>query len=74
AVVKHHINNSVSNAYVTELGDFIVDSQIDYWIYGHSHENIDTEIGSTKILSNQLGYLFNGEKAKGFSTSRFIDL
>lgn len=74
AVVKHHINNSVSNAYVTELGDFIVDSQIDYWIYGHSHENIDAEIGSTKILSNQLGYLFNGDRVQGFSESKFIEL
>ncbi len=74
AVSKHHKGNTVSNAYVTELGDFIADSQIDYWIYGHSHENIDTEIGSTKILSNQLGYVFCREHEEGFSGSKFIEV
>ena len=74
AVAKERINDSMNNAYVTELGNFIADSRIDYWIYGHSHNNIDTEIGTTKIISNQLGYLFKGELAEGFSESRFIEL
>ncbi len=74
AVAKERINDSMNNAYVTELGNFIADSRIDYWIYGHSHKNIDTEIGTTKIVSNQLGYLFNGGQAEGFSASRFIEL
>lgn len=74
AVAKERINDSMNNAYVIELDNFIADSRIDYWIYGHSHENIDTEIGITKIVSNQLGYLFNGECAEGFSESRFVEL
>ena len=74
AVAKHQKNNSVSNAYVTELDDFIADSQIDYWIYGHSHENIDTEIDTTKIVSNQLGYVFRGEQENGFSRSKFVEV
>lgn len=74
AVAKERINDSMNNAYVTELGNFIADSRIDYWIYGHFHENIDTEIGTTKIIPNQLGYLFNGKRAEGFSESRFIEL
>lgn len=74
AVTKEQINDNMNNAYVTELGNFIADSRIDYWIYGHSHKNIDTEIGTTKIISNQLGYLLNGERAEGFSESRFIEL
>lgn len=28
----------------------------DYWIYGHTHECDEQVIGSTKIVSNQLGY------------------
>lgn len=38
--------------------DFIAYSNIDYWIYRHSHRNIDRVIGNTKCVSNQLGYLF----------------
>lgn len=74
AVAKERINDSMNNAYVTELSNFIADSRIDYWIYGHSHKNIDTEIGTTKIISNQLGYLFNGENTERFSGSRFVEL
>ncbi len=40
------------------MGLFIAYSNIDYWIYGHSHWNIDRVIGNTKCVSNQLGYLF----------------
>ena len=46
---------------------------IDYWIYGHSHRNIDGEIGGTKIVSNQLGYVFANEHGT-FSPDKFIEL
>ncbi|MFA6768844.1 MAG: hypothetical protein WCR86_10540 [Parabacteroides sp.] len=72
-VGEERIKDRMNNAYVTELGNFIADSRIDYWIYGHSHENFETEIGHTKIISNQLGYLLNGVQADGFSESRFIE-
>ena len=36
-------------------------SGISQIIYGHSHYNVDAEIGSTKCVSNQLGYVFNDE-------------
>ena len=58
-----------------ELGDYIANSGIDYWIYGHSHRNIDAQIGDTQILSNQLGYVFQGEHLKkGFSAGRYIEV
>lgn len=38
-------------------------------------KNINTEIGITKIISNQLGYLLNGrQQVEGFSASQFIEL
>lgn len=73
-VSEERIKDSMNNAYVTELGNFIADSRIDYWIYGHSHANIDAVINSTKIVTNQLGYLLDGMRADGFSKSRFIEL
>jgi hypothetical protein len=58
-----------------ELGDYIAISGIDYWIYGHSHRNIDAQIGDTQILSNQLGYVSHGEHLRnGFSAGRYIEV
>ena len=44
-----------------EYGELIAGSRIDAWIYGHSHTNIDIMIGGTRIISNQMGYVFVDE-------------
>ncbi len=54
-------NSSINGAFTSELGNFIADSRINYWIYGHSHRNIDVIIGNTQCVSNQLGYVFQNE-------------
>ena len=47
-----------SKAFGTEMCNFIEDSKIDYWIYGHHHCNVsDFTIGKTKLVTNQLGYI-----------------
>ncbi len=68
-VVSHHLpsnecnieefKNSILNpAFCVEKTDFISDSEIDFWVYGHSHRNIpDFEINGTKLITNQLGYV-----------------
>ena len=68
-VVTHHVptlhnyperyNGSMINeAFVVELFDLIENSEIDYWIYGHTHSNTPVfEIGKTHMLTNQLGYV-----------------
>ena len=41
----------------------------------HSHRNIDAQIGKTKILSNQLGYISPGEFLRnGFKLGRMIEV
>lgn len=71
-VATHHVpsfelmapefkNSSINGAFTVELGNYIADSPIDFWIYGHSHRNIDKTIGSTQCVSNQLGYVFQNE-------------
>jgi predicted phosphodiesterase len=71
-VVSHHVpsfkmlcskfkDSKVNGAFTVELGDFIEASDIDFWIYGHSHYNIDVRIGNTLCISNQLGYVFHNE-------------
>ncbi len=57
----------------TELGNYIADSRIDAWIYGHSHTNIDTMIGNTKIICNQMGYIYYNEHlTNGFEPNKTI--
>lgn len=71
-VATHHVpsfelmseefkGSSINGAFTVELGEMIAGSRIEYWIYGHSHRNIDKVIGDTKCVSNQLGYVFQNE-------------
>ena len=83
-VLTHHVptqlctaeefrNSLINGAFTVELGNYIADSGIDYWIYGHSHRNINTQIGNTLIISNQLGYISHGEQLfNGFNPGKCI--
>ncbi|NOX87017.1 MAG: metallophosphoesterase [Chlorobi bacterium] len=71
---KKYKNSPVNNAFAVELFDFIQQSHFDYWIFGHHHTNIPGfEIGKTKMITNQLGYVKYNEQ-KGFSIQRIIEL
>lgn len=83
-VVSHHLPSGVlsapehkgspiNGAFAAELFDYIYDSPIDYWIYGHSHRNIDAQIGKTMCVSNQLGYVFAAEN-ESFNPEKCIEL
>lgn len=70
---KEFLGSAINGAFSVELGNYITDSGIDYWIYGHSHRNIETQIGQTKICSNQLGYISHGEYlTNGFDKKKRI--
>ncbi len=68
-VISHHVptlfnypekykKDSLNNAFAVELYDTIKESGINYWIYGHHHCNVDDfEIGETKLICNQMGYV-----------------
>ncbi len=71
-VATHHVpsfdlmadefkGSRINGAFTSDLTKMIEQLPIDYWIYGHSHRNIDREIGGTKCVSNQLGYVFANE-------------
>lgn len=71
-VATHHVpsfqlcasefyGSSLNGAFTVELEDYIKDCGVDYWIYGHSHRNIERTIGMTHCLCNQLGYVFANE-------------
>ncbi len=44
------------------------------WIFGHSHSNINAQLGDTKLLCNQMGYVAYGEHCGGFDEGRFVEL
>ena len=68
-VVTHHLPtffnypekyrySELNTAFATELFDLIESSNVDYWIFGHSHEVVpDFKIGKTTLTTNQLGYV-----------------
>lgn len=85
-VLTHHVptqlctakefrDSPINGAFYVELGNYIANTDIDYWIYGHSHRNIEATIGSTRILSNQFGYFTHSEyQTNGFSPNKFIEV
>ncbi len=84
-VATHHVptrmnypaqyKGSVLNeAFAVELFELIEKTTPDVWIYGHSHSNTpDFEIGKTRLLTNQLGYVSLGE-CQQFDTNKTITL
>ena len=74
-VAAQHQGSFLNGAFATELGNFIAYSRIDAWIYGHSHTNIDATIGNTRIVCNQLGYVYYKEHHKnGFERNKVIEI
>lgn len=83
-VVTHHVptllnypeqykGDLLNEAFAVELFDFIETTAPDYWIYGHHHCNTTPfSIGTTQMLTNQLGYLKHNEQA-GFNSKALLD-
>ena len=84
-VITHHVptlknyppeyaGSEINNAFATDLDEFIEQSGIDFWIYGHHHRNVrKTKIGKTTLLTNQLGYIRSNEQ-KGFDSSQTFEV
>ena len=83
-VVTHHVpsfqlsspdfaKSKINGAFTVELEKYIGSSPIEYWIYGHSHRNIDKIIGKTQCITNQLGYVSHNEHIT-FSPERYIEI
>lgn len=84
-VVSHHVptffnypdkykGDVLNDAFAVELYDFIEKSKINYWIFGHHHQNIpDFKIGDTMLVTNQVGYVKYNEHLQ-FMNNRVIEL
>jgi Icc-related predicted phosphoesterase len=57
----------MNGAFHTELGDFIAyRPQIKLWVHGHTHDDFDYEIGTTRIVCNPRGYHGHENSADSF--------
>ena len=83
-VVTHHVPSSLliakefegshlNDAFIVDLTDYIIKSGVKFWIFGHSHRNINSVIGKTSCLCNQLGYVIADEH-KTFNNEANIEL
>ncbi len=62
---KHEV--IMNGAYSTNLDNFILDRrQIKLWTHGHTHEDFDYMIGTTRIVCNPRGYDGYEERADNF--------
>jgi predicted phosphodiesterase len=84
AVVGHHAPSKLSThprykeevvmngGYSSALDEFIMDHpQIKVWTHGHTHEDFDYKIGSTRIVCNPRGYAGHEDRADRFELKYF---
>ena len=83
-VVTHHVpsalltakefqGSEINEAFTVDLTEFIKKCGAKFWIYGHSHRNINKVIGKTSCLCNQVGYISYNEQ-ETFNNEVNIDL
>jgi len=57
----------VNGAYSSRLDQFILDRpQIKLWTHGHTHEDFDYMIGTTRVVCNPRGYINYEDRADNF--------
>lgn len=65
SIAPRYIGDSVMNgAYVSNLSDLILDNpQIRLWTHGHTHEDFDYMVGTTRVICNPRGYIGHEQRA-----------
>ena len=82
-VVSHHapsqrslrpefVDDPVSASYASTLDDLMKKSGAMLWTHGHTHYCVDYQVGSTRVLSNQRGYV--DEPVDGFDSGLVVDV
>lgn len=81
-VVTHHLPSNICIAskymlsplnpfFLSEFDDLILEKKPKLWIHGHTHEQIDERLGTTRIVANPLGYPTEVESLNAFQ-DRFL--
>lgn len=64
--------NEITGAFHSDLSRIITAYDIDLWVYGHTHANLDVVVENTRIVANQAGY--PGENVEYFSNNFIVTL
>ena len=47
----------INKYFANDLGNWISElTDVPYWLFGHTHSNVDIQIGDTRVLANPYGY------------------
>jgi Icc-related predicted phosphoesterase len=74
--IKPHYRGDhlVNGAYSSDLSEFILDRpQIKLWTHGHTHDNFDYMVGTTRVLCNPRGY-YKYEENDNFDPNMVVEL
>jgi predicted phosphodiesterase len=68
----YHAKSPLNPAFASNLDSLIEKSGVPLWVHGHTHYNVDYQIGSTRVLANQRGY--PDEACKGFDSALIVEV
>ena len=67
--------NLLNDYFANDLGSWIADMENTTWLFGHTHDCTDFEIGSTRLVCNPHGYYGSGEiGTNGFDPHKTITI
>ena len=73
-IATEHLTSPLRSAFTTDLHYLMEDGRIDYWVYGHSHTNINCKVFNTEVVCNQLGYVEHNGQMAGFRLDKYFEI
>jgi predicted phosphohydrolase len=68
-----HSGGLLNDYFANDLGSMIADMENTTWLFGHTHDATDFEIGNTRLVCNPHGYHGSGEtESNGFDPFKTI--
>jgi len=72
---KYQDDYIMNGAYSSDLSEFILDyPQIKMWTHGHTHDNFDYLVGSTRVVCNPRGYIKYEHQADIFNPNIIYEI
>lgn len=73
SIQPEYVGDCLSPAFASHNEELVKSSLINYWIHGHTHHCVDYCLDSTRVLSNQRGYIPH-EPVEGFNEQKVIEV
>lgn len=67
-------NSGLNDYFANNLGDWIFDLEDTTWMFGHTHDPVDIEIGSTRVVANPHGYWTAQDEGQYFDPYKTIEV